>query len=351
MKKYNDIGDLYRDKFSGYSPEPPADVWNNIQGKVKGKNPLWKTVGLPVVGAIIVGLTAYFMFANPQTETSAVLLTENTQKTTVVTNTNSNQGELSVNKATTQDIIPNTTVIPAEQTSTSFTQNQEIVFTQSDRETNNNLLQDNSLLIRNDNQQVNTRENIIKQVVETPRVSENPPSETRPAVQLKPSKPILISRDTAVCENTSAQLYIYNAQNIRWSTGETKNKITVYPSFSDEYSVSFTTEAGKDTTAFVNVNVIECVEVHIPNIFTPNGDGLNDEFVAKSNMDLDYFEMNIFSTDGRQILFSSRNIKQGWNGMSGGQRQPHGIYSYIIRYKDSFGKIVEKSGNLLLTLQ
>jgi len=350
MKKYNDIGDLYRDKFSGYSPEPPADVWNNIQGKVKGKTSLWKTVGLPVVGAIIVGLTAYLLFTNPQTETSATLLTENNQEMTTIANSNDNQEELTTNETPIQNHNFITTIPLEKQGSTSLPQNQETTPTQSEDKTNDKISQDNSF-VKDENQPINTRENTVNQVVETPRVSENPPSETRPAVQSKPSKPVIISRDTTICENTSAQLYIYNAQNIRWSTDDTKNKITVSPSYSERYSVSFTTEEGKDSIAFVYVNVTECTEVHIPNLFTPNGDGLNDMFIAMSNMDLDYFEMTIYSADGRQILFSSKNINQGWNGTYRGQRQPHGVYYYNIRYKDSFGKIIEKRGELLLILQ
>jgi gliding motility-associated-like protein len=103
--------------------------------------------------------------------------------------------------------------------------------------------------------------------------------------------------------------------------------------------------------AFIHVKVVECTEMYIPNAFTPNGDGMNDVFLAKSNLDLDYFQMNIYTADGRQILFSSKDIHKGWDGTYRGQRLPHGVYFYNIRYKDNFGKIVEKRGELLLILQ
>jgi gliding motility-associated-like protein len=97
--------------------------------------------------------------------------------------------------------------------------------------------------------------------------------------------------------------------------------------------------------------VVECTEVHIPNAFTPNGDGLNDVFLAKSNMDLDYFEMTIYTVSGRQLLFSSKNIYQGWDGTYRGQKQAHGVYFYNIRYKNNVGTIIEKRGELLLIVE
>jgi gliding motility-associated-like protein len=346
MKKYNDIGDLYREKFSGYTPEPPADVWNNIQGKMNGKKPLWKKIGLPVSGAVIIiaGITAYLLLSNPQKEASATLITENNPEIIVNDNTNSNKVETSTNQIPEQTTVSNTTTLSEQQNSQP--QNQNIALVQPQEESN--ATNDNSL-VTNENQHTDIKNNTAKQTIEISRVSENPPLViTQPTVQSKAYKPVIISKDTSICENTEASLYIYNAKNIRWSTGETKNKITVDPSFSDKYTVSFTTDAGKDSMATIHVRVVECTEVHIPNAFTPNGDGLNDVFLAKSNMDLDYFEMTIYLNGGRQVLFTSKNINQGWDGTYRGQKQPHGIYFYNIRYKDNFGKIVEKPGELLL---
>ena len=357
MKKYNDIGDLFRDKLSGYSPEPPADVWNNIQGKAKGKNPLWKILGLPVVGAIIIGLTTYLLLTNQQTEPSANLLVENNQTTiatdngTTTINTIPNPEESSTNETSAQNTTSNTVVSMDNQSNTTNLQNQELVLVQSKEETTTNSFFDNSSQ-KNTSQSANTEKSPTKPTTETPR-AEKPTSETNRSntTQAKTFKPFIISKDTSICENTAAQLYLYNATNIRWSTGETKNKITVYPSYSERYSVSFTMENGKDTSVFVNVNAVECMEVHVPNMFTPDGDGVNDLYLAKANIEPDFFEMNIYTVGGKQLLFSSKNIRQGWDGTSRGQTQPHGVYFYIIRYKDSFGKIIEKRGELLLKLQ
>jgi gliding motility-associated-like protein len=165
------------------------------------------------------------------------------------------------------------------------------------------------------------------------------------------SKTAKISKDTVVCENTAVQLYAYNVENVRWSTGETQNLITVYPSYEEQYSVTFTVANTKDTTVHIHVKVIECTDIFIPNAFTPNGDGLNDIFLVKTEMELTLFEMTIYAGNGKQVLFTSKNSKQGWDGTYRGQIQPHGLYFYTVRYTDNLGRNIEKRGELLLILQ
>jgi len=162
--------------------------------------------------------------------------------------------------------------------------------------------------------------------------------------------PIIVSKDTTVCENSIVKLFVLNAKNVRWSTGERKNTIYVNPSSDEQYSATFTTGNNQDTTVFIHIKCIRCSELFIPNAFTPNGDGLNDLFVAQSEEEYAYFEMSIYSRDG-QILFLSKDIKHGWDGRYKGAPQPHGSYIYIIRYKDANGKMNEKKGNFLLLLQ
>jgi gliding motility-associated-like protein len=106
----------------------------------------------------------------------------------------------------------------------------------------------------------------------------------------------------------------------------------------------------KDTTVYIHIDVVPCTEVYIPNIFTPNGDGRNDIFFVKTEMELKSFEMVVYSSNGQQ-LFLSKDITRGWDGTYKGQPQPHGLYFYTVRYIDNLGKSVEKGGELLLILQ
>jgi gliding motility-associated-like protein len=75
--------------------------------------------------------------------------------------------------------------------------------------------------------------------------------------------------------------------------------------------------------------------LYIPDAFSPNGDGLNDVFIAKGN-DIKSFEMYIFDRWGSE-LFHSTDINNGWNGtVKGGNTIcQEDTYVYLIKATDS----------------
>ncbi|MEM7373467.1 MAG: hypothetical protein AAF587_32875 [Bacteroidota bacterium] len=71
-------------------------------------------------------------------------------------------------------------------------------------------------------------------------------------------------------------------------------------------------QADACTNPAVNELIDSCA-VSIPNIFTPNGDGINDVFLPVIACELDVFSMKV--QDGDKVLFSSDDIGQAsWNG-------------------------------------
>ncbi|MBO4371811.1 MAG: gliding motility-associated C-terminal domain-containing protein, partial [Bacteroidales bacterium] len=80
----------------------------------------------------------------------------------------------------------------------------------------------------------------------------------------------------------------------------------------------------------------------IPNIFTPNGDGINDGFHIKYNNRPKGFLIRIFTRSGQNI-FSSGNCDFVWDG----DGQNPGTYFYIINYQDTMG-VKTISGNITL---
>jgi gliding motility-associated-like protein len=84
--------------------------------------------------------------------------------------------------------------------------------------------------------------------------------------------------------------------------------------------------------------------IYGPNSFTPDGDGVNDSFKFKG-MGIETFELLIFNRWG-DLLFSSNNIENGWNGTYKGNKVPVGAYVYKVR-AESYEKIVhEKIGSV-----
>lgn len=67
----------------------------------------------------------------------------------------------------------------------------------------------------------------------------------------------------------------------------------------------------------------------VPNVFTPNGDGANDEFrvVYRS---IKEFQCWVYNRWGHQV-FHSDNPDEGWDGTIGGRPAAEGAYFYVIR--------------------
>ena len=84
--------------------------------------------------------------------------------------------------------------------------------------------------------------------------------------------------------------------------------------------------------------------IFIPNAFSPDGDGLNDTFMAIATSDyIQKFHMLIFDRWGGQI-FESNDIMLGWDGTMHGKLLPGGMYTYKITYNiyPSFGDYSEQ---------
>lgn len=88
-------------------------------------------------------------------------------------------------------------------------------------------------------------------------------------------------------------------------------------------------------------------QVIIPNIFTPNGDNINDTFLIKG-ANLSNFSCKIYDRWGL-LLYLWTDINSGWNGKDkNGTASTDGTYFYVITYTDSIGKSQTQKGFLQL---
>jgi gliding motility-associated-like protein len=78
--------------------------------------------------------------------------------------------------------------------------------------------------------------------------------------------------------------------------------------------------------------------LYIPNAFTPNGSGLNDEFFVKGE-NIDLFEMQIYDRWGN-LVFRTDDINEHWKGTMKGSSviAPVDVYVYMINIKDKVGE-------------
>jgi gliding motility-associated-like protein len=95
-----------------------------------------------------------------------------------------------------------------------------------------------------------------------------------------------------------------------WSTGATLPALWVSGLSNGLYPVTVSDECGKTVSEGVVVNA-GC-EILIPNVFSPNGDGLNDFFFVEGITGTNN-TVKIFNRWGR-IVFEARNYNNNWNG-------------------------------------
>ncbi|GAB4093300.1 gliding motility-associated C-terminal domain-containing protein [Flaviaesturariibacter terrae] len=92
--------------------------------------------------------------------------------------------------------------------------------------------------------------------------------------------------------------------------------------------------------------IISSNDVFVPNVFTPNGDGRNDDLLVYGTA-IATMDFRIFDQWGNE-LFHSTDKDKGWNGTYRGQRAPVGVYVYALRAVLVDGTIVSKKGSVNL---
>jgi gliding motility-associated-like protein len=90
-------------------------------------------------------------------------------------------------------------------------------------------------------------------------------------------------------------------------------------------------------------------EIFIPNVFTPNGDGLNDCYSIRGvSPKCDEYKVTIYNRWG-EIYFKSTDPSQCWNGKNeAGASASVGVYYYIMSIKKRDQEKMEKHGTITL---
>ena len=91
------------------------------------------------------------------------------------------------------------------------------------------------------------------------------------------------------------------------------------------------------------------VTPYMPNAFTPNGDGNNDDFkiVGLPPENITEFNIQIFNRWG-QIVFATNDILHSWDGTFNGEICPEGDYTWVIFYEDNKKTKTSNKGTLTL---
>lgn len=123
-----------------------------------------------------------------------------------------------------------------------------------------------------------------------------------------------------------------------WQDGSTEP--TIWTDYTGYYWVQVIDDDGCFTaadTTLVEQTPCAC-PVYIPNAFTPDGDGINDEFGVSFYCAPYDYEMVIYNRWGvaiRRLTYPSET----WDGRIGGDKIPNGVYGYQVRYSETYDGI------------
>lgn len=121
-----------------------------------------------------------------------------------------------------------------------------------------------------------------------------------------------------------------------WSNNETVEEQLGENFSRGTYTVRIVDANGCETSLEVQVDE-RFPKIFVPNAFSPNGDGQNDDFKPVTDCQLIY-SMQVFNQWGA-ITFATNDISVGWNGTLNGQNVPDGKYSYVIFYSGSLNGV------------
>jgi gliding motility-associated-like protein len=138
-----------------------------------------------------------------------------------------------------------------------------------------------------------------------------------------------------------------------WDLGESTSSTLLNPTVTytvpDEYIITLVASNShgcSDTASHIITAEINSSVLWVPNVFTPNDDGINDLFYVKSE-NINNFNAKVFNRWG-QILFEWTDLSIGWDGTYKGNKVSDGTYVYVITASDINDTELKKTGIITL---
>ena len=146
-----------------------------------------------------------------------------------------------------------------------------------------------------------------------------------------------------------------NATSFEWNFGDGSfsDFVSTTHFYNDygNYVVSLVAMAqdGCTDTAYVAITVIDEVIFYVPNSFTPNDDGKNDEFIPVLTSGYDRargYEFRIYNRWGEEVFYSD-TPGVGWDGTYLNTPVQNGTYIWYVRFKSSMNnEVFDYSGHV-----
>ncbi len=166
-----------------------------------------------------------------------------------------------------------------------------------------------------------------------------------------PPYTVFAGNDTSIYEGQTLVLNGTGTGIPIWTPASTLNNAGVFspsatPTSTTTYVLSVTDINGCVNTNAIIVTVIPLVfNGMVSNLFTPNGDGINDNWYIEGILNFPDNEVFVYNIYGNEV-YTKKSYTNDWQGKYNGSELPDGTYYYVIRF-DNSSRIVKGSIDIL----
>ncbi|NUQ26855.1 MAG: gliding motility-associated C-terminal domain-containing protein [Saprospiraceae bacterium] len=165
--------------------------------------------------------------------------------------------------------------------------------------------------------------------------------------------PFSLGPDTTLCvgESLVIDATVTVATSYTWQDGASTPVYTVLSPGVYQLEVEIGHKCSFSDTLVVQYNSCSICNIYFPNAFSPNSDGINDDFRVYFDTETCRFEsysLKIFNRWGG-LVFESNDPFEPWSGKINSKNAAQGVYTYLVSYQlEGASQIDEHAGSISL---
>jgi gliding motility-associated-like protein len=152
-----------------------------------------------------------------------------------------------------------------------------------------------------------------------------------PTINAGPDRFVLEGGSATLTTTTTGTGITYEWTPATYLNNATAANPVTMPKDDITYTITVTSANGCSASDQVFVRLLKSLE--IPNVFTPNGDGINDKWEIQHLESYPGATVEVFNRYG-SLVFRSNGYPTPWDGKYKGNEMPAGTYYYIINPKN-----------------